>query len=141
MDIVEPKIRSKMMASVRSKNTRPELKVRSILHNSGLRFRLHRKDLPGNPDIVLPKHKKIIFVHGCFWHQHPGCPKSKRPATRIEFWNQKLDENMKRDADNIHKLEKSGWTVFVIWECQTKSEDKLLRVIGEIFPCNYEKNE
>lgn len=134
MDIVSNRIRSKMMASVGAKNTKPELLVRSLLHGLGYRFRLHRKDLPGCPDIILPKYKKIFMVHGCFWHQHPGCPKSKRPTTRVEFWDKKLDDNIARDKTNIQKLEGAGWTVHVIWECQTKKgRERLLYIIKEIF--------
>ena len=126
-----------MMASVRSRNTKPEMIVRSLLHRLGYRFRLHRKDLPGNPDIVLPKYKKIIFIHGCFWHQHFGCPKSKRPETRPEFWDKKLNENIIRDKVVARELQDAGWTVHVIWECQTKKgEQLLLYVIKEIFSYN-----
>jgi DNA mismatch endonuclease (patch repair protein) len=111
--------------------------ARSLLHRLGYRFRLHRKDLPGNPDIVLPKYKKIIFVHGCFWHQHQGCSKSKRPETRPEFWNKKLNENIERDKVIIRELQDAGWTVHVIWECQTKNgEQRLLYVIKEFFSYN-----
>ncbi len=105
MDIVTRETRSKMMASVRSKDTKPEKKVRSLLHALGYRFRIHRKDLPGNPDIVLVKHKKVIFVHGCFWHQHTGCPKANRPNTRKEFWDKKLNENIERDKRSRRELE------------------------------------
>ncbi|MHB1378133.1 MAG: very short patch repair endonuclease [Desulfurivibrionaceae bacterium] len=137
MDIVSKKTRSKMMASVRSRNTKPEIMVRSLLHRLGYRFRLHRKDLPGNPDIVLSRYKKIIFVHGCFWHQHQGCSKSNRPDTRPEFWNKKLNENIERDKVIIRQLQDAGWTVHVIWECQTKKgEQRLLYVIKEIFSYN-----
>lgn len=133
MDIVSRATRSKMMASVRSKNTKPEKKVRSLLHTLGYRFRLHRKDLPGNPDIVLPKFKKVIFVNGCYWHQHPGCPKSKRSSSRRDFWDKKLDENMERDKRNVIKLSEMGWIPYIIWECQTKSDENLKRIIKQIF--------
>ena len=133
MDIVNRETRSKMMASVRSTNTKPEKKVRTLLHAEGYRFRIHRKDLPGNPDIVLVKYKKVIFVHGCFWHQHIGCPKAKRPNTRKEFWDKKLNENIKRDKWNLLELEKFGWDSYIIWECQTKREIDLISVIEEIF--------
>ncbi len=133
MDIVTRETRSKMMASVRSKDTKPEKKVRSLLHAFGYRFRIHRKDLPGNPDIVLVKHKKVIFVHGCFWHQHDGCPKAKRPSTRKKFWDRKLNENIKRDKRNRRELEELGWISNIIWECQTKREADLITAIKGIF--------
>ena len=104
------------MSSVKTKNTKPEILVRSILHKSGLHFRLHRKDLPGSPDIVLPKYKTAIFVHGCFWHGH-DCPKGCRPASNQEFWNEKLDKNIERDKANYISLQSLGWSVKVIWEC------------------------
>lgn len=113
------------MSRVKSKNTKPELMIRSILHKEGYRFRVHRKDLPGKPDIVLPRYKTVIFVHGCFWHQHEGCPDSKRPSTNIEFWNSKLNENIARDKKNKIKLRELGWEVFVIWECEIKDIENL----------------
>jgi DNA mismatch endonuclease, patch repair protein len=133
MDIVTRETRSKMMASVHSKDTKPERKVRSLLHARGYRFRIHRKNLPGSPDIVLAKHKKVIFVHGCFWHQHAGCPKANRPGTRKEFWDKKLDENIERDKRNLRELEKLRWICHTIWECQTKREADLLTAIEGIF--------
>lgn len=137
MDRVSKKNRSTMMAAVRSKNTRPEMIVRSILHRLGYRYRLHRENLPGSPDIVLSKYKKIIFVHGCFWHQHPGCPKSRRPDTSRDFWDKKLNGNIERDIITISKLQNAGWAVHVIWECQTKNNEQgLLQIIKEIFSYN-----
>ena len=118
-----------MMASVASKNTKPEKIVRSLLHKHGYRFRIHKKDLQGKPDIVLPKYRTVIFVHGCFWHQHKGCPKSARPRTRTEFWDKKLDENIKRDCNNLASLEKAGWTVRIVWECQTKNVGVLAAIL------------
>ena len=111
------------MSSVRQKNTKPEMIVRSALHRLGYRFRLHYKRLPGTPDIVLPKRKLAIFVHGCFWHQHRGCHKSRRPSSNSEYWGPKLDENMRRDKDKIIKIRLQGWKVLVIWECQTRSNE------------------
>lgn len=110
--------RSKLMARVRNKNTGPELQVRRILHRLGYRFRLHRRDLPGSPDIVLSRHMKAIFVHGCFWHGH-DCPKGRRPRSRTEFWNKKLDVNLARDHDSSEGLRSSGWDVLIVWECET----------------------
>jgi DNA mismatch endonuclease (patch repair protein) len=133
MDVVTRETRSKMMASVRSKDTKPEKKVRSLLHVLGYRFRIHRKDLPGNPDIVLVKYKKVIFVHGCFWHQHIGCPKAKRPNTRKEFWDKKLNQNIERDKRNLRELEELGWVPYIIWECETRREAVLISSVEKIF--------
>ncbi len=136
MDIVNRKTRSKMMASVRSKDTKPERKVRSLLHALGYRFRIHGKGLPGKPDIVLVKHKTVIFVNGCFWRQHFDCPKAKRPGTRKKFWDKKLDENIARDKRNLRELENLGWSPHIIWECQTKRDADLKREIDKIFNNN-----
>lgn len=111
--------RSRLMSRVKNKNTRPELLVRSLLHRIGYRFRLHRRDLPGSPDIVLPKHRKAIFVHGCFWHGH-DCPKGKRPKTNREFWEAKLDLNIDRDRQNLEDLKRNGWEALTVWECELK---------------------
>lgn len=116
--------RSRNMARVKNKNTAPELIVRKTLHRLGFRFRLYRSDLPGNPDIVLPRHHKIVFVHGCFWHGHT-CPRGKRPSTRQDFWNRKLDGNQKRDKANQDKLKELGWEILIVWECQVKNVDNL----------------
>lgn len=117
MDIVSPEVRSGMMSGIRGKDTAPELKVRSFLHANGFRFRLHRKDLPGKPDIVLPKYKACVFVHGCFWHRHKGCKLASEPKSREEFWNKKFSENVARDLRNIKALKKAGWRVAILWEC------------------------
>lgn len=116
MDRLTKEQRSRTMSAVRGKDTKPEKKVRSTLHRNGFRFSLHRKDLPGKPDLVLPKYRTVIFVHGCFWHGH-DCPRGKRPATRQEFWNEKLEKNKLRDVRNRGALEDLNWRVFVIWEC------------------------
>jgi DNA mismatch endonuclease (patch repair protein) len=108
------------MARVGQKNTKPELIVRRLLHAMGRRFRLHRRDLPGTPDIVLPAAKKVIFVHGCFWHRHTGCPKSTMPKTRKEFWVDKFDRNVERDRRKDTELRQLGWNVCTIWECETR---------------------
>jgi DNA mismatch endonuclease, patch repair protein len=120
MDIVSAQTRSRMMAGIGPRNTRPELLVRRLLFAAGFRYRLHRRDLPGAPDIVLPRHRLAIFVHGCFWHQHPGCPLAKMPASNRAFWKDKLDRNQQRDCRNIEKLRSLGWRVLVIWECATR---------------------
>ena len=113
------------MSRISGKNTKPEIVVRSLLHKMGYRFRLHRKDLPGNPDITLPKYKKIIFVHGCFWHGHPGCSRSKRPATNQKFWSEKLDKNIERDKVSVNALSQLGWEILTVWSCEVKDTNKL----------------
>jgi DNA mismatch endonuclease (patch repair protein) len=117
------------MANVKSKDTGPEMKVRKLIHGMGYRYRLHRKDLPGKPDLVFPGLKKVIFVHGCFWHGHKGCAASQRPTSNTEYWNAKLDRNLKRDQKNLKALEELGWRPLVIWECQTRDETKMRRAI------------
>lgn len=119
--------RSRIMSRVRARDTQPELIVRSTLHRLGFRFRLHRSDLPGKPDIVLPKFRKVIFVHGCFWHQHQGCSKATRPHTNSEFWNAKLDRNIGRDLENYAALVSLSWESLVIWECETRQTDRLIQ--------------
>lgn len=101
-----------------------------MIHAMGFRFRLHRKELPGSPDIVLPRHRKVVLVHGCFWHQHPGCPAAARPGTRKPFWNEKLDQTISRDRRNLAELRNLGWDVAVVWECQTRDPDALSRLLG-----------
>ena len=128
--------RSYTMTKVKSKNTAPEKKVRTLLHRLGYRFRLHRKNLPGKPDIVFPKHKLIIFVHGCFWHQHKNCKKAKRPKSRTDYWDNKLQKNITRDKSNQKKLQKLGWRCEIIWECETKHHDTLVKKIIDIFSKN-----
>jgi DNA mismatch endonuclease (patch repair protein) len=125
VDRLSPERRSALMAKVGSKNTRPERRVRKCAHALGYRFRLHRKDLPGSPDIVFPRLRKAVFVHGCFWHRHAGCAKSSMPKTRVEFWTAKFSANVTRDASNTMALEKLGWSVLTIWECETRSAENL----------------
>ncbi len=117
------------MSRIRGKDTKPELRVRSQLHRMGYRFRLHRKDLPGRPDIVLPKYDTVIFVHGCFWHRHKGCRFAYTPKTRVEFWETKFDQNVRRDKRNAAALWRGGWRVLKIWECETESSEALARLI------------
>jgi DNA mismatch endonuclease (patch repair protein) len=124
-DSLDPELRSAVMRRVRSTDTRPELVVRSLLHRMGYRFRLHRKGLPGRPDVVFPGRRKAIFVHGCFWHGHPGCPRAGRPATNRAFWDAKLDRNLERDARALAGLAELGWSVLVVWECSVKRLDAL----------------
>jgi DNA mismatch endonuclease Vsr len=118
MDILSPEERSRLMASIRAKDTKPEVAVRRMLHAMGYRFRLHRRELPGTPDIVLAARRSVIEVRGCFWHQHPGCPRARVPATRPDYWMPKLSANVARDARNCRLLRRSGWRVAVVWECQ-----------------------
>ena len=121
MDTVDPKKRSEIMSHIRGKNTKPELLIRSLLHRSGFRFRIHRRDLPGNHDIVLPKYKTVIFVHGCFWHQHPGCKQAHQPKSNTEYWRLKLERNICRDERNVLFLKEKGWKAVIIWECEISS--------------------
>lgn len=114
-----------MMRAIRGGNTGPEMIVRRYLHAVGLRFRVHDRSLPGRPDLCLPGRKLAIFVHGCFWHQHPGCPYATTPATRPDFWRAKFAGNKKRDVLAVDKLTSLGWQIFTIWECQTKDELEL----------------
>lgn len=120
VDVVSPADRSRMMAGIQGKNTKPELTVRRMLISSGHRFRMHRRDLPGAPDFVLSGRKIAIFVHGCFWHMHQGCRYAKMPATRPEFWRAKLEGNVERDRRAIAKLKAMGWRVLCVWECSTR---------------------
>ena len=122
------------MGKVRGKNTGPERTVRSLLHRMGFRFRLHRKDLPGKPDIILPKYKTVIFVHGCFWHMCKKCSKGTIPKTRKEFWMEKLMGNVKRDQRNHQDLRDTGWKVITVWECELKSEGKLSERLKKQLP-------
>ena len=116
------------MRRVRRKNTTPEMAVRKALHANGYRFRVHRRDLPGSPDIVLPKHHLAIFVHGCFWHRHADCPKATTPKTREEFWKEKFATNQARDTRVIRALREQSWAVVVVWECEIRSNEWLERV-------------
>jgi len=133
-DVHTKEQRSFNMSRIRDKNTKPEIKVRSLVHQMGYRFRLHRKDLPGKPDLVLKRHKKIIFVHGCFWHMH-NCRYGKViPKTRRKFWQTKRQSNVLRDRKNIRELKKVGWKVLVVWECQTNNITALTQKIKKFLP-------
>ena len=123
--------RSRNMSAIKSKNTKPEIAVRKLLHSMGYRFRLHRKDLPGSPDIVLPKYKTVIFVHGCFWHRHQNCKYASNPKTRREFWEKKFKENIERDKKTQEKLKNLGWKTKIVWECEIKKQDKLIKKIED----------
>ena len=125
MDRLSKEKRSQNMAKIKSSNTAPERKIRSILHNLGYRFRLHKNNLPGKPDITLSKHKTVIFVHGCFWHRHEGCRYTTTPATRKEFWMKKFTNNIQRDKTVSKELKELGWAVLVIWECELRDVESL----------------
>lgn len=129
MDIVSAEQRSALMSRIRGKDTKPELTVRRLAHALGYRFRLHRRDLPGAPDLVFPKRKKVIFVHGCFWHQHPGCRFAYRPKSNQAFWRRKFESNAERDARVLEQLRDSGWSSLVIWECETADLQALISKI------------
>lgn len=129
-DVFTAEKRSWVMSRIRDRDTKPERVVRSVVHRMGYRFRLRRRDLPGKPDIVLPKHRSVILVHGCFWHGHAGCTKAKRPETKRDFWNSKLDGNIERDRAAIAALQRQGWRVLVVWECQTKDTERLASVLA-----------
>ena len=118
--------RSANMASVGARDTKPELVVRGLLHRLGYRYRLHRRDLPGTPDICFPARKKAIFVHGCFWHRHEGCNRTTTPKTRASFWEEKFDKNVVRDRINLTNLGGLGWEVMIVWECETTDVETLV---------------
>lgn len=122
-DIVSKDVRSKMMSGIRGKDTKPELMVRKGLHRMGLRYALHRRDLPGKPDLVFVKHRAVVFVHGCFWHKH-DCHLFKMPSTRVEFWKVKLEKNVATDTRSNEALRRAGWRVAVVWECALKGKYK-----------------
>lgn len=120
------------MARIGQKNTKPELLVRGALHRLGFRFRLHKRDLPGRPDIVLPKYRTVIFVHGCFWHRHPGCRRTTTPATRKAFWLNKFEANIARDRKATETLERAGWNVLVLWECEVAAGSAIVTAADQL---------
>jgi len=134
MDKLSPERRSNNMSRIRSTNTRPEMQVRRILHKLGYRYALHRRDLPGAPDLVFPSRKKIIFIQGCFWHQHKGCIDGRIPKSRVSYWKAKLQRNVQRDRRNISKLRRNGWGVMSVWECDAAKLEtvckRLIRFLG-----------
>lgn len=136
MDTVSPEVRSANMRAIRSLNTKPEKAVRSIAHAMGLRFRLHRRDLPGTPDFVLPKHRTAVFVHGCFWHRHEGCRAASIPKTRTDYWQAKFDRNVARDAKARSELTALGWKVVVVWECDVKDREAVRTRLRNTLSCD-----
>ena len=132
MDSLTSEKRSWNMSRIKARDTRPEIIVRSLLHSKGYRFRLHRKDLPGIPDIVLPRYKTIILVHGCFWHRHAGCKYAYNPKSRVQFWQEKFEKNVRRDEEVGKVLNDLGWNVYIIWECEAKNVELLERRIEDI---------
>ncbi len=124
-DVFSATKRSAIMARIKGRDTAPELRVRRLLHSLGFRFRCHRDDLPGKPDIVLSRHRKIVLIHGCFWHCHSGCPRAALPTTNVKFWQKKIRGNQARDQRVRRELRKLGWNVLVIWQCQLKREEIL----------------
>lgn len=130
-DTVDKQTRSRVMSRVQHKNTRPEMVVRRLVHGAGFRYRLHAKDLPGKPDLVFRTRRKVIFVHGCFWHRHSGCKLARLPKSRLDFWEPKLEKNKERDQRDIATLRQSGWEVLVVWECQLKDHQRLLKELVE----------
>jgi len=133
-DTVSKEQRSRNMSLIRSTETKPETFVRSVIHGMGYRFRKNVKTLSGKPDIVLPKYKTVIFVHGCFWHQHKGCKRATIPKSNIDYWIPKLESNVKRDKKHTADLKILGWKVVVIWECETKTADSIIKKVKKIVP-------
>ncbi len=132
MDIWSKEKRSLVMGKIRSKDTMPEKVLRSALFKAGYRFRIHKAGLPGKPDIVLPKYKTVIFVHGCFWHYHKDCPEGRIPNSNSEFWKNKLARNIERDAKHVKALQDTGWQVLIVWECELKSDSSVAKIITNL---------
>lgn len=128
-DALSKEERSRVMAKIKSRDTKPEKKVRSLLFSLGFRFRLCQKNLPGKPDIVLKKYRTVIFVHGCFWHGHENCKNARIPKSNVEFWKNKIERNKQRFAEVSRQLQEQGWKVVVIWECETKDMKKLKMIL------------
>lgn len=119
------------MAAVKGKNTSPEIKLRKLVHRLGYRFRIHKRDLPGTPDLVFTRRRKIVLVHGCFWHRHPGCRKASTPTTHADFWQSKFARNIQRDRENEQCLRQLGWDVLTVWECETRDSERLSKILCE----------
>ncbi|HEV2517822.1 MAG TPA: very short patch repair endonuclease [Devosia sp.] len=131
VDRLTPAARSALMGKVRGKNSGPELSVRRLLHRLGFRYRLHRRDLPGTPDIVFPSRRRAIFVHGCFWHRHEQCKKASLPKSNVPFWTEKFEVNVQRDRRNVAELRALGWAVLIVWQCETEREVELEAALRE----------
>ena len=131
-DHLSPTARSAHMRRIRKTGTKPEMRVRRAAHRLGYRFQLHRDDLPGTPDLVFPRLKKVVQVHGCFWHQHPGCRLARQPKSRLDYWLPKFERNRSRDVETMAALMALGWSVLVIWECQVPDEDAAARILKPI---------
>lgn len=125
MDTVDRETRSRVMSRIRGRDTKPEMAVRRLTHRMGYRFRLHRRDLAGSPDLVFPGRRKVIFVHGCYWHRHPGCRFAYSPKSNVDFWNEKFASNVARDTAALTQLQAEGWHPLVIWECESTDAEKL----------------
>lgn len=139
VDTLTPEARSARMARIGAKNTVPELAVRRVAHALGYRFRLHRKDLPGRPDLVFPRHRKVVFVHGCFWHGH-DCGKGRLPKSNVAFWENKISRNRERDARVVTDLEQGGWSVLILWQCQTKDPRSIQAALKRFLKRSVGKN-
>ncbi len=133
VDHVDASKRASIMSAIRGKDTKPEMLVRRAAHALGLRFRLHDRRLPGRPDLVFARWRTVVFVHGCFWHRHPGCRKTGMPKSNVDFWTRKFEDNVRRDASNQAALEHLGWRVVVLWECQVRSPQAALEAVAEAF--------
>ncbi|NWN91083.1 DNA mismatch endonuclease Vsr [Marinobacter adhaerens] len=143
VDFLSPKERSVRMSRIRGKDTKPELSLRKVLHGLGFRYRLHVADLPGKPDLVFPKYKTVVFVHGCFWHRHPGCKIATTPKTNTEFWIEKFEKTKERDVRARKALEEAGWSTLVVWECELDSMKRALETgkrIGEKIKMSGQEN-
>ena len=134
VDDRSPAQRSLNMSRIRSRDTSPEIRVRRMIHSAGYRYRLHAKEMPGKPDIVMPRYRTVIFVNGCFWHQHPNCQYATTPKTNIAYWQRKFDRNVERDHAAHSALASDGWRVVVIWECQTRDSEKLCMLLSTMLP-------
>ncbi|WP_347093990.1 very short patch repair endonuclease [Sphingomonas parapaucimobilis] len=132
VDTLKPEARSANMSRIRSRNTKPELLVRRVLHRAGYRFRLHCSNLPGSPDIILPRWRTTIFVHGCFWHGHEGCRRAKLPSTRTDFWKVKIERNRARDRAAAEALSVLGFRIVTLWECELKDESAILNAVNSV---------
>jgi len=131
-DRLSPERRSWLMSRVKGKGTRPEMAVRRLAHSLGLRFRLHKAELPGRPDLAFPRFKTVVFVHGCFWHRHTGCKKATSPKSRVDYWGKKFHANIARDARNAADLKRLGWRVLTVWECETKNPELLRKKLDGV---------